>query len=105
MDLDRTNDNIALTICITNSLYFPASGEDIRFMKFLNTPVLLGVLSGKVENGYNLINSPMYAKEAGFATIFKTDESMKVDNVRNTIEIMVRNEVEPSFSIRGTSDR
>jgi len=69
----------------------------------LSTSVLLGILSSNVENGYNLINSPMHAREAGLNFIFDDDEmDVGDDGIQNVVKISVRNEVLPSVSIQGT---
>ena len=79
------------------------TGPDICNKKFLSTSVLLGILSSNVENGYNLINSPMHAREAGLNFIFDDDEmDVGDDGIQNVVKISVRNEVLPSVSIQGT---
>lgn len=73
-------------------------------MKFLSTSVLLGILSGNVQNGYNLINSPMFAKEAGLQFVFSNEDHIDVGGgiIRNIIQLSIHSEILPSVSIRGT---
>lgn len=79
-------------------------GPEIQNMKFLSTSVLLGVLSGNVQNGYNLINSPLYAKEAGLNFFFEEfNDKIKIVNYtnRNVLKISVYNDTIPLFSAEG----
>lgn len=61
-------------------------------MKFLSTSVLLGILSGEVQNGYNLINSPLYAQEAGMNSSFEVSDKISIRNSGddNTVTISIR---------------
>ncbi|XKL67849.1 hypothetical protein PGB90_003340 [Kerria lacca] len=78
-------------------------GTDITNMKFLSTSVLLGILSGSMQNGYNLINSPLYAKEAGLTFFFDECDKINVNNIfRNIIKISVNNNEIPFVSVQGT---
>lgn len=73
-------------------------------MKFLSTSVLLGILSGSMQNGYNLINSPLYAKEAGLTFFFDECDKINVNNIfRNIIKISVNNNEIPFVSVQGTN--
>lgn len=73
-------------------------------MKFLSTPVLLGVLSGNVQNGFNLINSPLYAKEAGLSFFFEEfADKINIVNIKtpNVLKIYVQNEDDLVISAEG----
>jgi hypothetical protein len=76
-------------------------------MKFLSTSILLGILSGNVQNEYNLINSPTFAKEAGLTFVFENEDYPKNTEdgiIRNVIKISIRDEILPSVCIQGTAD-
>lgn len=72
-------------------------------MTFLNTSVLLGILSGNEENGYNLINSPLYAKEAGLKVVVEgtNKKDDRYDNVLNVLEISITNDNLPPLRVEG----
>ncbi|XP_065219823.1 D-3-phosphoglycerate dehydrogenase-like [Planococcus citri] len=81
------------------------AGPEIQNMKFLSTSVLLGLLSGNIQNGYNLINSPLYAKEAGLNFFFEEfNDKIKIVSItnRNILKISAHNDTVPLFSAEGT---
>lgn len=73
-------------------------------MKFLSTSVLLGILSGEVQNGYNLINSSLYAQEAGMNSSFEVSDKISILNSGddNTVTIKIRINNSCIVSAKGT---
>lgn len=71
-------------------------------MKFLSTSILLGILSGNQKNGYNLINSPLFAEEAGLEAVVDGKSTTELEmNVQNIVKISVSNVSLPSLHVQG----
>lgn len=72
-------------------------------MKFLSTPILLGILSGNAQSRCNLINSPLFAKEAELNVKFEGEHHTDIrdDGTRNLVKISVGNEVLSLINIQG----
>ncbi|KAK7601662.1 hypothetical protein V9T40_009103 [Parthenolecanium corni] len=80
------------------------TGKKIENMKFLSTSVLLGILSGEVQNGYNLINSSLYAQEAGLNSSFETNDKISIlhNGDENTVTVSIRINNSCIASAKGT---
>lgn len=82
-----------------------STGKKIENMKFLSTSVLLGILSGEVQNGYNLINSSLYAQEAGLNSSFETNDKISIlhNGDENTVTVSIRINNSCIASAKGTN--
>lgn len=68
-------------VAVYDVVTFIVSGKQLENMKFLNVPLLSGMLATQTKVGLNLVNALTFAKEAGFSTEFKTrpgDPSLEV---------------------------
>lgn len=59
-------------------------GEGMKTKKFINTAVLVGILTGQTKNGLNLINAPTLAKEIGIEI-----QEGHVDGEMNAVAVKV----------------
>ncbi|KAK6621878.1 hypothetical protein RUM44_001685 [Polyplax serrata] len=73
--------DINAVVAVYDVVTFIVSGKQLENMKFLNVPLLSGMLATQTKVGLNLVNALTFAKEAGFSTEFKTrpgDPSLEV---------------------------